>query len=522
MPKIRQPKTLEDLALKKSAEWLCVTGERMIPLVVKEARIDNKVAIDQLNNIIEIAHDLFERFVPFNLYKPLTDEVIKGITQLIEKCKESIEFKANMAKFIAQVNIALSLAQALISVKLRMIDFDEMPKMIRSAFYCQLSRMSRLEWLTLGSVSGGWKTFDMEQMLIDGISDMKNLRYLSLTYDCTNNVLKTLVKNCPKLRSLDISNSKNIDNSSVNILVDLKELRSVQLYKTNVGMEGFINILLHLPELRDYGRYDELGRCLEYIDDYYPTYGNFALESFVSLQATTKQVQILCQKCPNISSLSLFHNVLFLDLMAVIGLNKLTQLKFLSCDFFADQIRDVLEVKGCNITSLNLEHVDEVDMNALIYISQFCPDLKTLVLCNCNLIQSTSIRRYKVPPFMSLENLTLIGESSACHVELLLCNAHRLKFVHFGTQIITNDELFEKVFLRNELSRLEEIRILHSDYLTIKTAYSLVNNCANLSKLYEIESWLNVLPCEFDGLKAYVKHKNFDVDLTSYRKFVNS
>lgn len=248
MPKVRQPRSLESLALKRSAEWLCLIGERLIPLIAKASKNDNKVAAEQLNLIIEIAHDLFERFVPFYLYKPLTDEVIKGITRLIEKCKEMIEFKANMAKFVAQVNVALSLAQSLISVKLRVIDFDEMPKMLRSAFYCQLTRMRRLEWLSLGSVSGGWKTYDMEQLLVDGLGSMSHLMHLCLNYDCTDKVLQTLAKNCPRLISLDITNSKNIGNSSVDILVDLKNLRSIQLYRTSVTLEGYINILLHLPE----------------------------------------------------------------------------------------------------------------------------------------------------------------------------------------------------------------------------------------------------------------------------------
>ncbi|CRL04110.1 CLUMA_CG017223, isoform A [Clunio marinus] len=368
MPKVRQPEKLENLALKNSAEWLCVTGEKMMPMMSEATKLDHKLAIEKLNTIIEISHDLFERFVPFYLYKPLTDEVIKGISKLVDKCKEAIEFKANIAKFLAQINVALSLAQALISIKLRVIDFDQMPKMLRSAFYIQLTKMSGLEWLSLGSVSGGWKTFDMEQMLVDGLSNMSHLLHLCLNYDCTDKVLETLVKSCPRLMSLDITNSKNINNSSVDILVDLKNLRAVQLYRTSVTMEGYINILLHLPELRDVGRYDEIGRCLEYINDYYPTYGNFKLETFVSNHATTKQIQILCEKCLNIKSISLFHNVLFLDLMTIIGLNELNKLKLLSCDFFADQIRDVLEVKGCNITTLNLEHVDEIDMNALIYI----------------------------------------------------------------------------------------------------------------------------------------------------------
>jgi hypothetical protein len=33
----------------------------------------------------------------------------------------------------------------------------------------------------------------------------------------------------------------------------------------------------------------------------------------------------------------------------------------------ADQIRSVLKVEGCNLTTLNLVHVDEIDMNTLIY-----------------------------------------------------------------------------------------------------------------------------------------------------------
>lgn len=477
MPKRQQPKSLESLALKRSSDWLCLAGENLLPQVAKDAKVDTSVAVDQLKCLIEIAHGMFERFVPFYLYKPLMDEVIKGIVRLVDKCKEAIEFKANMGRFLAQVNIALSLLKSLISVKLRVIDFDEMPKMLRSAFYTQLSEMRGLHWLSLGSVSGGWKTMDMEQLLVNGLRNMKSLRHLCLNYDCTDNVLRTLVKNCPELISLDITNSKNINNSSIDILVDLKKLRCIQLYRTSVGMEGFINILLHLPELRDIGRYEELGRCLEYIDNYHPTYGSFKLENFVSIQATTKQIQILCDKCPFVESISLFHNVLLLDLMSVIGLNQLSNLKLLSCDFFADQIRDVLQIKGCNLTTLNLEHVDEIDMNALIYISQFCPDLKTLILCNCNLIQSTSIRQHKLPPFMNLENLTLIGECSFPHLEFILSNAYRLKFIHLGTQIVTNDAFFEKIFLRNELSYLEEIRILHSDDLTVATAYAFINNC---------------------------------------------
>lgn len=351
---------------------------------------------------------------------------------------------------------------------------------------------------------------------------MSNLTSLVLNYDCTDKILLTLLINCPKLVALDLTNSKYITNESTEILQQLKSLKIIQLYRTQVSMEGYKNLLLHLPNLLDIGRYDELGKCLEFIDEYYPNCKNFKLEHFSSNHATTKQIQILCEKFPNLKSVSLFHNILFLDLMAVVGINLLNKLKLRSCDFFSDRVRDLLQVKGCNITTLVLEHVDQIDNNALIYISQFCPELESLMICNCNLIQSTSIsfRYFQLPPFTSLKYLTLIGTCNLQHVEHILSNAHKLVFIHLGSQIPTCDELFEKIFLKNEMRDLEELRIIYSDALTIKAAYAIVNNCANLKKMNELESWTKINSAQLEELKLFVAENNIDVDLTSFRNFV--
>lgn len=548
MGKLKQPKSLETLSIESSAKWLYNIGFRLISEcmakphigeVIKEddesgssdddeereredLRCANRKTLEKLELVIAIMHDYFERCVPFYLYRKLQDEVMKNITELIGKCKAGIEFKANMAKFHLQVSVAVRLGESLISVKMRSIDFDELPKMIRSAYYGQLTRMGGVEHLRLGSVTGGWKTFEMEKRLSSSLICMKNLTNLCLNYDCTDKILLALLVHCPNLVALDITNSKYVTNESIEIIEQMKGLKVIQLYRTGVSMEGYINLLLHLPELLDVGRYDELGKCLEFIDEYHPTYGNFKLEHFSSNHATTRQIQILCEKFPNLKSISLFHNVLFLDLMAVVGINMLTKLKLRSCDFFSDRVRDLLQVKGCNITTLVLEHVDQIDQNALIYISEFCPELETLVICNCNLIQSTSIsfRYFQLPPFMSLKYLTLIGTCNVKHVEHILSNAHKLVFIHLGSQIPTNDELFEKIFLKNEMYFLEELRILHSDDLTIKSAYTIVDNCANLQKMNELESWTRINPMQLEELKLYVKERNIDVNLNSFRKFV--
>jgi ribonuclease P/MRP protein subunit RPP40 len=513
MPKLNQPESLEKLCLKNTAEWVRNVGKNLIPVVAKLSATEHKSANIELNRIVEIVRDCFERYVPFTLYQNLTDQVVKAIAELVKYYQTT--------ETIFQINIAVRLSEALISRKQRIIDFEKFPKMIRSTLYDQMSEMDGLEYLNMGSVSGGWKTFENEQLVMNGLSDMRNLRKLTLSYDCTDRILRLLARNCLKLEYLDIRESKNINNESVYLIQDLKMLQYLQVFRTNVTMEGVIFFLLNLPELTDIGRYDELACCLECIDDYHPAHGNFALKQFTSNCCTTKQMKILCEKCPNIESVSLFYNVLFLDLLTIVGLNKLSKLKLQSCDFFSDHVKSVLEVKGCNITFLNLEHVDEIDMNALMYISEFCPDLKTLILCNCVMLDSTSNnQRHLIPPFMNLENFTLVGNCNFKQIEFILCNAYKIKFIHFGTHISTDDMLFEKIFLHNALEYLEELQILHSDYLTIKTAYDLIKNCNNLTKLFELENWLNVTPLKLDELKEYIKQHNLDVDLTSYRKQV--
>lgn len=532
MGKLKQPKSLETLSIEASARWLYNIGLSLISECmakprsvvdendeeedeekIEDLRSANRKTLEKLELVINIAHDYFERCVPFYLYRELQDKVMESLKALIGKCKARIEFKANMAKFHLQVSVAVRLAESLVSVKMQSIDFDELPKMIRSSYYTHLPSMKGIEFLKLGSVTGGWKTFEMEERLSQSLKHMRNLTHLCLNYDCTDKILLALAHHCTKLVSLDITNSKYVSNSSVEIIEQMKGLKIVQLYRTGVSMEGYINLLLHLPVLVDVGRYDELGKCLEFIDEYHPTYGNFSLEYFTSNHPTTKQIQILCEKCPKLMSISLFHNVLFLDLMTVVGINMLSKLKLRSCDFFSDRIRDLLQVKGCNITTLVLEHVEQIDFNALHYISQFCPELDTLVFCNCNLIQSTSLsfKYFQLPPFMSLKNLTMIGTCTSQHVEHILCNAHKISHVHLGSRIPTNDELFIKIFLKNELAHLKELRVLRSDYLTIKTAFALVNNCANLQRLHEIESWTQVLPIQFEELKRYLKENNIDV-----------
>lgn len=348
---------------------------------------------------------------------------------------------------------------------------------------------------------------------------MPNLKNLTLNFDCTDTILLTLMDCCPRLHTLDLTSSALVTNDSVNIITQIKTLRNVQMHRTSVSTEGYVKLLLGLPHLEDIGRYDDIGRCLEYLVDSYPDCKQLALRKFTSRFVTTRFLQILASHCPYMQHVSIFYNVLLCELTALIGINRLSDLYLLSCDFFSDQIRDVLAVKGCNITHLHLEHVDQIDMNALMYISQYCPDLKAFTIYNCELIESTSLYMSKpiIPPFMNLERLIVVAQCDEKHLKFLWSTCLRIRMIKCGTMVPTSDDLFFNVLERNPMEYLEELSIVSSTGLTIEMAYKLVEICPCLSALNELEGWARVTPGEIDLFKTFVKINNLDVNLESKR-----
>lgn len=512
MPKLTQPERLETLALQSLAVWLSELGEQL--MTITDCPNIIKSYVDTLNR-------LFDYNVPCYLFDRLREEIFRTVPISIERIKSNIVFGSPMNIFLNQCKIAVSLTEVLVSSKLRKLCFDKTPKMVRHLFYKKLSGLKGLEYLDLGSMSGGWKTVDLEPTIIKGLNSMNNLRILILNYDCTDNILNSLHENCPNLHTIDLSSSKLVTNDSIDILIKNKKLRNVELYRTAVTLSGYINIFMNLKTLENIGQNDEIGLCLEYIQTNYPQLSTFKLKKFVSSYVTSSHLQYLSEMCPLIESISLFHNSLLCDLMHLIAFNNLCDLKLLSCDFFCDRVRDVLEVKGCNLTQLNLEHVDQIDMNALMYISQFCPDLKILIIYNCDLVDSTSLytSRLAIPPFMNLERLTIAAQCRIKHLEFLLSSCFKIKFIHFGTMVTTNDYLIDSVMERNPMEYLEEFRIIFSDQLTIRSAYKIAECCPVLTKLSELDSWTKIKPFELETFKVFIKERNYDLDVKSSGKY---
>lgn len=562
MPKYKQVKSLETLSINALTLFVCDAGEQLLPMLsdcfkvlsistsrdddetndvedffagrddvgmikkrtpspksVRRSSCQQRKSSEVLRARIEFLHEIFEYNVPCFLFDRICNRLFIEIPRLVERIKDRRTIRTSTAEFLSQVNMAVSLVEVILGPHITNCNFEEMPKMLQQIFYPRLHMLRGLQQLNLGSLTGGWKTDEMEPTILAGLTKMRNLRSLNVNYDCTDTILLTLIDSCPRLHTLDVTSSKLVNNDSINIIIHLKTLRNVQLHRTSVTIEGYVKLLLALPQLEDVGRYDEIGRCLEYVVDNYPQTKAFGLRKFSSRYVTTRFLQILAEYCPQMRHVSIFFNGLLCDLSALIGIDQLAELHLLSCDFFSDQIRDVLSVKGCNITYLHLEHVDQIDMNALMYISQFCPDLKVLTIYNCELIESTSLYMPKpiIPPFMNLEKITVVAQCDWRHLEFLWSTCYRIRSIKCGMMVPTNDHLFERILSRNPMEYLEELSIVRSDGLSIAMAYKLVEICPKLLVLNELDGWSCIREDELELFKTFIRTNNLDVNLDSKR-----
>ena len=54
-------------------------------------------------------------------------------------------------------------------------------------------------------------------------------------------------------------------------------------------------------------------------------------------------------------------------------------------EFYSDKLRELLELVGPQLRVLYLIHVDQIDLEALTFISRFCGGLDVLGLYNCHI-----------------------------------------------------------------------------------------------------------------------------------------
>lgn len=478
------------------------------------------------NSIILIRNHLLSH-VPSYLYDKMAIEVLNSVKMLIERKKKMYDPLATITSFLTEMNVVVSLTEVVLSEYLKYLDFTAWPKIMRYVMSKCLEKMHGLEVLNLGACAGGWSTENIDKVLVNGIAKMRNLKSLCLCFDCTDNIVTILGDNCVNLQTLDVTSSRSVTDRSIPSLLKCRKLHVLQLHRTSVTVIGYAQLLLGLPYLQDLGRCDLFGNVVQLLtkmngneeeedEEEELIRASFQLKKLQARDLNTQTLTLMVDLCPNLTHLSLFRSSeTICDLKLLCRLDNLKDLKLLSCHFYNDHLKRIIEVRGSNLSSLHLEHVEDIDLNGLILISQYCPTLKSLVLYNCDFIDEMPNleRRFKVKPFQCLERLFWVVDCAIVHLEFVLANAINIKYIHLGSSTGITHSSIVKVLAVNQMKSLEEIRILFSSDMNMETVQLLLANCSNLRLLSELESWLGISVQELVDFKKFIYSNNYDVDI---------
>ena len=125
------------------------------------------------------------------------------------------------------------------------------------------------------------------------------------------------------------------------------------------------------------------------------------------------QLRLLTVMCPKLTHVSLYVDEDAGNLLEPLtSLKELSEIKLLACNFYTDKVDELLKWQGKQLTLLHLEHIDELDMNALCCIAENCPNLLRLVFFSCDFVEnfghSLSDKRFIHPPFQQLQSLVCV------------------------------------------------------------------------------------------------------------------
>lgn len=114
MPRLRQPPTMEDLALRASVKCLRLLGDRIMKYVEK-----NLKGSEFIETCVKVINEWFEANVPCYLFDRLKEEIFKEISYMVADIKKNVNMKTNTAKFIGMMHLAASLGEVVLTRHLR-------------------------------------------------------------------------------------------------------------------------------------------------------------------------------------------------------------------------------------------------------------------------------------------------------------------------------------------------------------------------------------------------------------------
>ena len=363
------------------------------------------------------------------------------------------------------------------------------------------------------------------------LKNLTTLRSLTMDFAVVNETLTALGRYCPLLEHLEIDRCYRLRDSGLKDLVaGCKNLRKLIFTSpSSISTEGFADALMALPKLEYLGRAQSLLVVLAEVYHRDP-YRKLKLKHFENSYAEILgnnglALELLTNICPDLVKLNV--HVSCPNLISLSNLKKLRHfhLKGLTRAPHHRSLIEALKCIGKQLVSLEIRKTTELTTEDLETIGHLCPNLKSLILQQCTVLNNWNSKPGKFNnAFKSLKvfYFSPYDTSDVVNVDAVLFtlkNALDVEQVYIEGCRYVRDAHFKDLLEYGGLQQLQKLQVTTNGYthglaeLTFATILALTTGCKDLVVLGDLHKW-NVEYKYVKDMRRVVKEKNIKLDFS--------
>jgi len=508
MPQLKQPPPLKFIVLQSLQRYIQTLGQDLLrevcsgasgiipstrsgmPSYPAEERNHKFYKLEELQQFLQPG-------LPLPLSNEVTSAILEAITTLISQAKCTYDGFSKSGDDSCR-EIIEKLISAALHDHITRVDLLQWPWIIGEILLKNLEKFQHLEDLKFCPTSWGPLWITVVERMENGCYSLENLVSFSMRCHCTDKILQVMAY-CTRLKYLDVMSSVEVTDTCVSSVLQMKNLKVINVWSTSLTADGYIKLLIGLPHLSKLAWFDLNSQVLARMKT-----SPLSLQNYEASRVSADQLIIMVQMCPYLKQVS-FHKV-EADLSVLGTLKHLREIKITQCNAVNSNLKGLLAIVGYNITSLELYEVGDVD---LLMIGVLCVNLKRMGLI-CEFQSSdSSFLGIKAPLFKELEDLRFGSKYSEC----LFFNCTNIRKLEISRCDNLNDDVFAELLRRNPLKQLQLLSICHSGRLSMNTVYLLLDSCDKLRVLEGLDSWGGITKSQVMELCTEMKRRNMDIEI---------
>jgi hypothetical protein len=340
------------------------------------------------------------------------------------------------------------------------------------------------------------------------IRHLKQLQVFAYRFGYTDEIIEQLALHCPHLKKISFSGSRRLNSDSIHHLLQLKELQFVYVDRTQIADKYYGLLLSKLPQIRNIKFMPKERNILDY-----NVVGNLDKISHVS--GYVENIEMLTQRCPNITNLDI--TTIIGDLSSLAVLTSLRTVRISRTDYVTSNVNAVLTGVGRRLTELALTWVTRVNLQDIVTL---CPSLKILAVrrsfylpLNVDAPLDPQLPHFRNLISLSI-NMSRRDEMNYNYIRYYV-NLKRIRLLS------TSIGFMRGVLNSGAFANLEEFEILEygSGTMTMEAVQLLIQSCSRLKRIRGLETCKRIRRSFIQELKRRFLVQNLDVEITLRQKF---